>query len=255
MTDQEQGQFSRELEMQNSAEQEVLAVEEVEEAEEETQAQEIEEEESENIELEQARLAEESADQQEAEAILQAGYEFGNPSMLKWGVIFILAFLNDGVDLLDLTGVLAILAWFISLGLTATILGILWFSDAKVKRANHFLANLNQPQVAQTGRAELRSELSRKWKQGSKSLAQKRSALQEHPYRMNIKDSVAGILRGGNPMTLTLIGSAVESVPYVDLINLVIVWVLVAYLQERKVYINARKAAEMRYSQLLASSV
>lgn len=249
MVNPEQGQFSREIEMQNSAEQEVLAVEE------ETQAQEIEEEEFKNIELEQARLAEESTNQQEADAILQTGYEFGSPSMLRWGVIFILALLNDGVDLLDLTGVLAILAWFISLGLSATILGILWFSDAKVKRANHFLADLNQPQVAQTGRAGLRSELSRKWKQGSKSLAQKRLAPQEHPDRMNIKGSVTGILRGGNPMTLTLIGSAVESVPYVDLINLIIVWVLVAYLQERKVYINARKAAEMRYSQLLAGSV
>lgn len=253
-TDEEQKGYE-ELETETTRRLEQEQVEqEIQAQEEEGLLAEAQEEEVEANELQQARVIEISANQAEAEQILETGLSFGRPSMIKWYIIFVLAGLNDVIDLLDLTGVLAILSWTVSLGLTASIIGILWFSDTKVKRANKFITDLNQPQIDQTGRAGLRTELSRKWTGGSESLAQKRQFLRDNPEKMSIGSNVSRVLKGGNPMTSTLIGSAIETIPYVDLLNLVIVWAIVAFLQERRVFVNARKAAEERYEQLLANS-
>jgi len=164
--------------------------------------------------------------------------DFHRPSTVKWAVILTLGIVNDLIDILTLTGFLEVLVWVISLILTASILLIIWLMDGRVKKANGFLAELGEPEIEQQGRAGLKQEIKMKWKGGRQYLGTKRTAVRA---------------KSKNPITKTLFGSVVESVPFIGSINLVSVWILFSYFDEVKIFKQARKKAEEEYNRLLTS--
>lgn len=219
--------------------------------------------ESEAEEMEEMALAEEEAEEanqlaaiREAEAesiqgqanqILTQGMGFQSPSSIKWGILFGLAILNDIIDLLALTGVGEILSWLISLGLTALVLIILWMTDGELKRAHAFAANVGD--VAQQVQISSQvQQLEKNIRSGAEGVAKR---LNKIPGFKNIQ--VRSSPRK-NPLARALMGSAVESIPYIGMINLLTVWILFSYLAERSAYKEARQSAEEASSQLLTSA-
>lgn len=218
----------------------------------EERAQELEEEailteESEANQLDAIREAEASSIQQQANDILQAGMSFQGPSMLKWGILLVLAITNDVIDLLALTGIGEILSWLISLGLTALILLILWMSDGEFKRAQRYVTDISDI-AQQTQMAAQATEIREGVGRLTKGVAEK---LKKIPGLKNI-----GIRETPrkNPLARVLLGSAIESIPYIGLVNLITVWIFFGYLAERHAYKEARRAAEESYEQMLTSA-
>lgn len=221
----------------------------------EERAQDFEEE---TLLAEQARANQLVADQEEsflkqeqADEILQEGLSFGRPSPIKWAILFNLAIMNDVVDILDLTGIGAILAWLISLGLTVSILLILWFTDGKFKRAQKFVASLGQPLIESAGRTGLRKELALKMT-GPSSRAIKRDAIKKRlEFLKGSEGFKLSTFTSKNPLIKSIVGSGVESLPFIGAINPVIIWIIMAYLDERNTYKRAQKAAQEVSNELL----
>lgn len=247
MADPEQGQFSRELEMQPEAEREELAMAEETTGEAEVEQAAIEEAEFEEAEnanrLDAARQEEAFSIQQLAAQLLQRGMAFSSPSMFKWGILLSLALVNDVVDLLDLTGVGAILSWTISMALTATILLIIWFTDGGIKAAQEYATNVGD----EAQQAQLTSQV-RQIGSEIQGIAEKTAGvLKRVPGFKNIK--IRATPRK-NPLARALVGSAIESIPFLGAINLITIWLFLAYLAEKQAYRSARESAEDAYAQL-----
>ncbi len=223
----------------------------VREAMEEEQAQQFDE--SAQIE-EEINYANQLAAQQEAGSTLNLakdlydqGMAFGGPSMLKWGIILCLAIVNDVIDLLALTGFLEILSWLISLGLTAIILLLIWFTDGGIKGAQEYVKKaqgtaLEAQFKAQTEQIESRV---RNLAEGTADKLKKIPGLK--------KIGIRGTPRK-NPLARALLGSALESVPFLGAVNLITVWVFFAYLAEKHAYRIARETAEEAYQQTSATA-
>src|SRR3989344_3243483 len=76
------------------------------------------------------------------ENLRSEGQSFGHPSYLKYAALIILALANDGVDALQLTGVLSFISWTVSAALGAVIVLIYWLTDTPHKKANNFVESL-----------------------------------------------------------------------------------------------------------------
>ena len=172
-----------------------------------------------------------------ARDLYDRGMAFSSPSMFKWGVIFSLAVVNDAVDLLDLTGIGAILSWIISLGLTALILLIIWFTDGGLKGAQEYASNVK-------GTVEQVQYIESNVKKLTEGVA---GRLKKIPGFKNIK--VRETARK-SPLARALMGSAAESIPFLGAVNLITVWVFFAYLAEKHAYKIARDTAEETYAQI-----
>ena len=254
MADNEQQIENNDQQLQNQAQaeaeqQEITAREIVLESE----AQEMEElalaeqEAEEANQLASIRESEAESIQQQANQILTQGMGFQNPSSLKWGILFGLAILNDIIDLLALTGVGEILSWMISLGLTALILIILWMTDGELKRAHAFASSVGD--IAQQSQISSQvQQLESNIRSGAEGIAKR---LNKIPGFKNIK--VRSSPRK-NPLARALMGSAVESIPYIGMINLITVWILFSYLAERSAFKEAQQSAEDVSNQLLTSA-
>ncbi|MDP3697908.1 MAG: hypothetical protein Q8R55_07975 [Candidatus Taylorbacteria bacterium] len=212
---------------------------------EEEQAQEFEE--AQEIDrmnqLDAARQEEASSIQQLATRLLQQGMAFSSPSMFKWGILLSLALVNDVVDILDVTGIGAVLSWVISMALTSIILLIIWFTDGGMKAAQEYASSV--------GDAAQQAQIASRVHQIGievQSMAEKTAgALKRVPGFKNIK--VRSTPRK-NPLARALLGSAIESIPFLGAINLITVWVFLAYLAEKHAYKSARASAEDTYTQL-----
>ncbi len=127
----DQGQFSREVELQPEPEREELAVKEVPEELGQEQVQQLQEQNSlEAREVEANQLA---AEQDQYRLRRGADESPEQPSYFVDIIVVSIGFVNDGIDALELTGILGILTWLISLLLSAINLLIIFFSNRAVK--------------------------------------------------------------------------------------------------------------------------
>ncbi len=216
----EQGQFSRELELQPEPELAELASDQStpaieEEATQELQTEALEEQEQiqEAEELEAIRQEEGGLLENEVNSIKQEAQTFGSPSFIKYFIIIVmLAIPNDLVDALDLTGFGAIAAWFISIGLSATSIIFCWFTDQEQKRAEGYMKRLDalKARVASSSRTIFR---------------------------------VVKLFKK-NPMVKIGVGVVAEMIPYLDIFPWATVAAIWAYYDERSMYKHAQKSGQ-----------
>ena len=204
---------------------------------------------------EEISYANQLAAQQEADSTLKLardlydrGMAFGSPSMLKWGIIFCLAIVNDVIDLLALTGFLEILSWLISLGLTAIILLIIWFTDGGMKGAQEYMKKAQGTALEAQFRVQA-EQIESRMQNLAKGTADKLKKIPGFE-KIGVRDTPRK-----NPLARALMGSTVESVPFLGAVNLITVWVFFSYLAERHAYRTAREAAEDAYQQTSATAI
>ena len=219
-----------------------MAAEEVVEEEQTQEFEEAEEVDRMN-QLETARQEEAFSIQQLAAQLLQQGMAFSSPSMFKWGILLSLAMLNDVVDILDVTGIGAILSWVISMALTAIILLIIWFTDGGMKAAQEYASSVGD----EAQQAQIASQVHQIGREVQSVAEKTAGVLKRVPGFKNIKVRSAP---RKNPLARALLGSAIESIPFLGAINLITVWVFLAYLAEKHAYKSARESAEDAYAQL-----
>lgn len=208
------------------------------------------EEESEEAE-EQEEMANELATQQELSAmqtqigeIYETGKSFGRPSFIKYFVFFSIAILNDGVDLLELTGVFSILAWFISFFLSFLLIFLFWFTNTKQVNAREHMHNLEnivkvfQKNIAHISRISVRTARQLKYVPGMSRAAKKVTTITKAV---------------GSPLNKLIGGSFLEMVPFLSIFPWSTISVFLSYLDEKRIYINALEASEDAHSQLSQS--
>ncbi len=172
------------------------------------------------------------------ENLRNQGQEFGHPSYLKYFFCGSLALLKDGLDILALIGIATMpMWWLIGPFLSFTILIIFWLFDIKQKRAKEYMQKLeNNMEVIQANIAH---------------------AVRVASMVPGVKKRVAtyGITKitsfaVGNPTIKIAVGAGVEAFPLVSLVPWNILAVILAYLDERKIYKNAAKNGTEAYQQL-----
>ena len=145
--------------------------------------------------------------------IQEEGRSFGRPSLIKYFLLFfVLAVPNDVIDAIELTGFLAIVAWFASAFLSITSILVFWFTDQEQKRAQGFMKK-----VEEYRRTAIRTT---------------RTAFR-----------VAKFFRK-NPTMKIVAGAVAEFIPFISIFPWSSVSVILAYLDERKTYKEAVKTSE-----------
>ncbi len=186
---------------------------------------------------------------QEAENIEVKGQSYGSPSMVKWGSLFTLGVVNDVVDVLTLTGFLEIFVWLVSLGLTALILLIIWFTDGNLKKAQNFAESVEKStEEVQAGFASQVSQIESRVKglaEGATGRLKKIPGLGG----IGVRDTARK-----NPLARAFLGSAFESIPFLGSLNLITIWLFFAYMAERHTYKIARESGKTAKQEILESA-
>ncbi|MDP3792895.1 MAG: hypothetical protein Q8Q89_04185 [bacterium] len=157
-----------------------------------------------------------------AGAVEKEGKTFGRPSFIKYFLLFfVLAAPNDVIDAIELTGFLAVIAWFVSFFLSVTSILIMWFTDQEQKRAQGFMKKVAEYQ-----------------KTAARTV---RTTLMVAKFFRNTK--LAGLV-AKNPMFKIVAGAVAEMIPFLSIFPWSSISVILAYLDERKTYKNARETGE-----------
>ncbi|OGM96369.1 MAG: hypothetical protein A3B86_04530 [Candidatus Yanofskybacteria bacterium RIFCSPHIGHO2_02_FULL_38_22b] len=157
---------------------------------------------------------------QTADSIQKEGRSFGRPSFIKYFLLFfVLAVPNDLVDAIELTGFLAIVAWFVSFFLSISTVLIMWFTDQEQKRAEGFMK-----QVEEYRRTAIRTT--------------------KTAFR------IARFFRK-NPTMKVVAGAVAEFIPFLSIFPWASLSILLAYLDERKTFKEARQSSEESASAVL----
>lgn len=159
---------------------------------------------------------------QTTSAIQEEGRSFGHPSLIKYFLLFfVLAIPNDAIDAIELTGFLVIIAWFVSIFLSITSILIFWFTDQEQKRAKTFMNKIEEYQrtayrTARTGLMVAKFFRNTRW-------ARRVMA---------------------NPTFKLVAGSVLELIPFLSVFPWSSISVILAYLDERKIYKEAKRSGE-----------
>jgi len=150
----------------------------------------------------------------EARALSEAHKSLVGPSSFKYLLIlFMLAIPNDMIDGLELTGILAILSWIISLFLSAITWLVMWFTDSELKRVKGHMANIEKYH-----------------KTAAKTATKVAAKLVKFAPK--------------NPNVKIVAGAILEMIPYISLLPWSMISVLLAYWDERKTYKEAKRNSE-----------
>ena len=178
--------------------------------------------------------------QQNLMALSAEGQSYKKPSFLKYSFLFTVAGIVDVVDFLDLTGIGIIIAKIVSIAGTGIIYFTLWLTDSRLKKAHELVGNLEkailevQQKVARVSSFAMKSSKFLGKVPGMKGLARK------------IPRAMVGIRRLArkNPLTKVLIGGAINLVPFLAMINLMVVWIWLTRHDEKKAFKQARETSE-----------
>jgi len=192
-------------------------------------------------------------------------YEEGKNTSLYpfvWNYIiflFPLAILNDGVDLLDLIPVVGwVLSWFASFFLSVILIFSQFFFNDSYKKAKKYLngleaklKNIDQKLLllTRTTRYTLATARTLRRIPGMKGIAR-----QIPRALVKLRKPIKPLLR--NPTIKLVLGAGLEAVLILSWVPWSTLSVLLAYLDERKIHKDARKAAEevrQSYSETLTS--
>lgn len=159
---------------------------------------------------------------QVTDALVEEGKSFGHPSIIKYFVLFfMLAIPNDLIDTLELTGFLVILAWFVSFFLSMSSILISWFLNNEQARANTYTKKVEEFQ---------------------KNVAHAtRNVMRVAKFFRNTK-TAGKIMK--NPVFKIVAGAIAEMIPFISIFPWSSISVILAYLDERKTYKNARETSE-----------
>ena len=172
--------------------------------------------------------------------LIEEGQQFGSPSFLKYGFLFAVAGVVDIVDVADATGIGIIISQIVSIGGTAVIYLTLWLTNGKFKKAHQYGEDLEasvatfRTQVARIDQMSLR---------GAKAIGKiprlKGVSRGARLARIQIKKFARK-----NPLAKILIGGAVNLVPFVAIINLMVFWIYLSYRDEKNAFRQAKEASE-----------
>lgn len=166
------------------------------------------------------------------DALAEEGKSFGHPSLIKYFLLFfILAIPNDAIDAIELTGFLAVIAWFVSLFLSITSILIMWFTDQEQKRAKGFMKKIEEYQ-----RTAYRTV---------------RTGLMVAKFFRNTR--LAGKVTR-NPMFKIVAGAVLEFIPFLSIFPWSSISVILAYFDERKTFKEARESGEEVASGVLSET-
>lgn len=170
---------------------------------------------------------------------LEEARQYGAPSYLKYGFLFVVAGIIDIVDVADVTGIGIIISKIISIGGTTIIYLVLWLTNGKIKKAQQYGENLAasvaafQTQAARAEKMALRASKTLSNIPGLRGLASK------IPGKLGqLKEMVKK-----SPLNKILLGGAANLIPFVAIANLMVFWVFMSYRDEKSTYRQAREAA------------
>lgn len=184
----------------------------------------LEEQEQEEQDIEYANQLALERDQQNniTASLAEEGASFSSPSLIKYYILlFWLAIPNDVIDSFEFSGFGVIVAWSVSLFLSMASILISWMTDQEQKRAQGYMKIVKEfeKNATQTIRTAARAtKLFRKTKFITKA--------------------------NKNPTIKLLIGGAAELIPILSILPWSSICTILAYLDERKTYKNARKSGE-----------
>lgn len=177
---------------------------------------------------------------QQFDKAIEESRQYNRPSFLKYGFLFAVAGVMDIVDIADITGVGIIISKIVSIGGTTLIYLVLWLTNGKMRRAQAYGENLEasvlalQSQVTRSTQFALRASKTIGRIPGMKGVARQ------------IPRTLVKIRRIArkNPLTKILVGGAVNLIPFVAIVNLMVFWIYLSYRDEKNIYRQAREAAE-----------
>ncbi|MBX4189804.1 hypothetical protein KW791_00680 [Candidatus Parcubacteria bacterium] len=170
-------------------------------------------------ELEEARLNDSSAKEAEIKEIVEEGRSFGHPSYFKYTILFSLAAISDAVDFFEFTGIGIPIAMAVSTLCFVISLFICWVTNTKYKRAKNYVSGLEERITSIEKNTAKAARLGSRFFKIEKKLM-------------------------SSPIGRILIGEGLNIIPIFSIINLNVVWVYIAYRDEKKLYSKAEEAGE-----------
>lgn len=191
------------------------------------------------------------AAQKELSSMHKEGQSYGKPSYFKYGILFALAGIIDLVDLVDATGVGMIISKIVSFSLTGAIYGIILLIGTKYKKAQAYAQN-----------AEKRIQDLQKTINRAEQRLVKVSAALGKSRVPGTKKAGRAVARGvseikklasKNPATKVLIGGTLNMVPYLAILNIMVVWIYFVYRDEKEALQTARETSETAIQKIPAA--
>lgn len=181
------------------------------------------------------------AARKEMDVLREEGQSYGNPSYFKYGILFALAGIIDLVDLVDATGVGMVISKIVSFSLTGVIYTVILLTGTKYKKAQAYAQNA----------AERIQDLQKAMSRAEQRLVKFSGALSKSrvPGARKAGRAVAkGVseikrLASKNPATKVLIGGALNMVPYLAILNIMVVWIYFVYRDEKEALKTARETS------------
>lgn len=169
--------------------------------------------------------------------------QFGHPSYFKYFICGSFALLKDGLDILALLSITTLpMWWFFGPFLSFIILLIFWVFNIKQKKAKEYMQNLEQNmEIIQANIIH------------AVRVASMVPGVKKKVAKIGVTKIASSL--GRNPTIKIAAGAGVESIPLVSLVPWNTIAVILAYLDERKIYINAAKNSNEAYEQLTSQLV
>lgn len=177
---------------------------------------------------------------QQIAKMLEEGKTFKPPSKLKYAFLFLIAGIVDLVDWADLTLIGIAISKVVSIAGTGIIYFTFWLTNGRVKRAEVYsdnaLAALAEWQQAVSQYSRLAMQASRAFRRIPGLAGAARS----------IPRAMVKIRRLArrNPFTKILVGGALNLVPWLAIVNLMIFWVYLSYRDEKRTFREAREMSQ-----------
>lgn len=172
--------------------------------------------------------------------LIAEGLNYGKPSKLKYFFLFTVAGIIDLVDLLDVTGIGIIVSKIVSIGGTGLIYFTLWLTDTKTKKAEKYEDDLYMVGVGLEDKIRRYSQLAMKTSKKLGKIPGLKGVARKIPRTLVKLRRVAR----KNPITKVLLGGVINLVPFLAIINLMIVWIYLVYRDEKKTLKRAVEAAQ-----------
>lgn len=172
--------------------------------------------------------------------MLEEGKSFRSPSKLKYLFLFGIGGLVDLVDFADLTGIGILLSKIVSLGGTTIIYFTFWLTNGQTKRAEVYSDDALSALVAWQQSVSQYSQLAMRTSKMLRQAPGLRGVARSIPRAM-VK--VRRIARR-NPITKILVGGAINLIPWLAIVNLMVFWIYLSYRDEKRTFKEARDLSE-----------
>lgn len=180
-------------------------------------------------------------------ALIEDGMEFKRPSYLKYGALGMFAVVVDIVDLLDLTGIGAIVGRIVSAAAMFLMLLIYWLTNTKQKKADEYVEQL------ETNLAEIEANVARAGKQllavtrmsrripGVRQVYRRAYMRTIRPARLVLRNATRTVK---SPLTRSALAGVINLIPFLAVVPWMTVGVYLSYRAEKHSYKMARESAE-----------